>query len=573
MKFLIGGFGAEVSKLIEQHFTQTQDLVHVQSRDGLFYTVADGNRQAETITMGNGEGLLLGNIFDKETYASINTFHRSLQPVALMNKYWGRYSGALYNPTSKKLSLVRDPLGLETLYYMQYQNGILFSSCLPTLIDILSIKPSIDWHYFAEFLLEKNYLVPQTPFENVHELLPGIHLISDLNGNIEQTFEWHIPTDKLTDEKEIEEKLLDVLIKSTKAWVSNHEKISLQLSGGVDSSSILCLLKHIAPQVYIQGIHYNDSKNPASQEIGYAKQISEDCNIPLFELDFQDSQLFYPLPHSWRPDKPSTGMTNYNSVEQLKNIMGDSLLLSGQGGDHVFLVPPPQESIADYWLENGLMGISDITHELSSIFRTSWIALAKTTIKALKNYYLGKESVFSSYEIDYTMLNQKFVSIVRSQPFYLESNLKNFHPAKALHIKMLYHAVAYADSFDNSNVIYPLLSLPVVECGLQIPTYRSIKDGYNRYYFRKAISKINATKVIWRRNKGEVSASLIKGLQKEFATLETFLNEGLLLKNKVLDAQWLENRLNKIRHGDARDLIPLFRVIGAERWFAQWQLN
>ncbi len=334
---------------------------------------------------------------------------------------------------------------------------MLFSTCLPTLIDSLTIKPSIDWHYFAEFLLERNYLVPQTPFEGVHELLPGINLSYDLNGNIHQKFEWQIPTDKITNEKDIEEMLFDTLIKSTKAWVGNNKKITLQLSGGVDSSSILCLLKHIAPHANIQGIHYNDSKNPASQEIAYAQKIADECSTPLIEMDFQDAKLFDQLPPHWRPDKPSTGMTSYSSVKKLKAHTGNGLLMSGQGGDHVFLAPPPQESIADYWLENGLGGISGVTHEISSIYRTSWSALAKTNIKALINYYLGKESVSQIMSIDHAMLNQEFARTMHSEPFYLENRLKNFSPAKAQHIKMLYHAVAYSDKLDGSNVIYQIM--------------------------------------------------------------------------------------------------------------------
>ena len=572
MSFFIGGIGSAATNLVKNHFSTNDDLVKVCSHDGNFLVISRGDKQIDTVIVGDNEGLLLGNIFDKNVYNSVDSFEKVVNPGTLMNNYWGRYSGALYNPETKMLSLVRDPLGLEALFYMPYKDGMIFSSSLPKLYDVLLQKPEIDWHYFAEFLLEKNYLIPETPFKNVCELLPGICLTYN-DGSITQEFLWKIPTKSTTNDKEIEGTLLNTLIKSTKAWTKKHEKISLQLSGGVDSSSILCLLKECAPNADIQGIHYNDTKNVASQEIEYAQQISKDCNTPLLHIDFQDARLFDPLPQTWRPDKPSTGMVTHSSVKKLMEYTGDGLLFSGQGGDHVFLAPPPQESIADYWLEKGLRGISNVVHEIGSIYRTSWPALAKTTFKTLHNYYFGKEIRMQEFNLDHEMLTKNYTDNVQKKSFYLDKHLKQFKPAKALHIKLLYHAVAYSDSIKEAHVIYPLLSMPVVECGLRIPTYQSIKNGYNRYYFRKAVSRINPTKVIWRLNKGEVSASLVKALKKELEPLIALVENGLLLKNNVIDRVWFENRVERIRHGDAKDLLPLFRIIGAERWFKQWKLN
>ena len=573
MTLLIGGFGKTATDLIQKHFSHNNNnTVRVSSHDGLFCAVAHSNMQLDTVTIDNQEGLLLGKIFNKETYEPIREFQKYIQPSILLNNYWGRFSGAMYSPSCKKISLVRDPLGLETLYYMPFQDGILFSTKLSHLVDSLKIKPAIDWHYFAEYLIEKNYLVPQTPFEGIYELLPGIHLKGDLNGTMNQTFEWQIPTERIINEKSIEEMVLDTLKKSTEAWIGNNKKITLQLSGGVDSSSILCLLKHIAPHATIQGIHYNDSKNPASQEIAYAQKIAADCNIPLIEIDFQDAKLFEPLPSDWRPDKPNTGMTSYSSTQKLKDLACNSIIISGQGGDHVFLAPPPEESIADYWLDKGLRGISGITHELSNVYRTSWLALAKTNLKVLKYYYLGQMN-HDKDNTQNTMLAPDFAQKMPPTSFYLENVLKNFPPAKAKQIELLYHAVAYADQIDETLVIYPILSLPVVECALKIPTYMTIKDGYNRYYLRKAISRIHSSKVIWRLNKGEVSTSIIKALQKEYDGLVELISSGMLIKHGVLDKQWLESKFDKIRHGDSSDLLPLFRIIGTELWFKQWGLN
>jgi asparagine synthase (glutamine-hydrolysing) len=569
MTFLLGGFGKTATKLIGKKFTDTH-AKHIMSDDGLFCALAQGDDQLDAITINNNNGLLLGTVFTKETYESIKAFNKSIKTTDLMNNYWGRFSGVLYDASSKKVSLVRDPLGLETLYYMPLQDGILFSNKLINLVDLLEEKPEINWHYFAEFLVEQNFLIPQTPFNGITELLPGMHLQADLNGNVNQTFEWHIPTEKVTDEKAIEDMVFETFKNSTQAWAKNSKKITLQLSGGVDSSSILCMLKHVVPNTEIQAVHYNDSKTVASQEIAYAQKMADECNIPLKIMDFQESKMFEPLPADWRPEKPSTGTHGYHTAQKFINIAQNSMIFSGQGGDHVFLAPPPEESIADYWLDNGLRGISTIMHEMTSIYRTSWLVLLKTNVRALKYYLLGKR-IPNQYAAS-DMLAQDFANQLKYESFYLAPYLKKFTPAKARQIEALYHAVAYKDDIDPI-VTYPLLSLPVVEAALKIPTYLSIKDGYNRYYQRKATSRINPTQVIWRRDKGEVSASVIKGLQKELEPLIELISSGLLLKHGVIDKHWVQDRFNRIRHGDASELLPLFRIIGAELWFKQWSYN
>jgi asparagine synthase (glutamine-hydrolysing) len=569
MTFLLGGFGKTATTLIGEKFTDS-NATRIMSDDGLFYAVSQGNDQLDAITIDNNNGLLLGTVFTKETYEPIKAFNKSIKTTDLMNNYWGRFSGALYNSSAKKVSLVRDPLGLETLYYMPLKDGMLFSNKLVNLVDLLEEKPEINWHYFAEFLVEQNFLISKTPFNGITELLPGMHLQADLNGNIKQTFEWHIPTEKVTDEKAIEDMVFDTFKNSTHAWAKNNKKITLQLSGGVDSSSILCMLKHVVPNTEIQAVHYNDSKTVASQEIAYAQKIADECNIPLKIMDFQESKMFEPLPADWRPEKPTTGTHGYHTAQKFINIAQSSMILSGQGGDHVFLAPPPEESIADYWLDNGLRGISTIMHEITSIYRTSWLALLKTNMRALKYYLLGKR-IPNQYAVS-DMLAPDFANQLKYESFYLTPYLKKFTPAKARQIEALYHAVAYKDDIDPI-VTYPLLSLPVVEAALKIPTYLSIKDGYNRYYQRKATSRINPTQVIWRRDKGEVSASVIKGLQKELEPLIELISSGLLLKHGVIDKHWVQDRFNRIRHGDASELLPLFRIIGAELWFKQWSYN
>ncbi len=75
MSYLIGGFGAKALELIKKKFVPLGDNpVIASSSDGLYYAVADNDVQLNAIPLGDQEGLLLGTIFDKQTYSPIAEF-------------------------------------------------------------------------------------------------------------------------------------------------------------------------------------------------------------------------------------------------------------------------------------------------------------------------------------------------------------------------------------------------------------------------------------------------------------------------------------------------------------------
>ncbi len=569
MAVLFGWFGRNVEKHITVPHTDT--FIIYKSADGLLNIFAQEDSDASVVT---GNGLLLGKLFNNEHSRPVHKFDKLITPSECLNNYWGRYAGILYDEATSTASLIRDPLGLSTLFSISVPEGIIFSTKLSSLYDMLHSKPGINWLFFGEYILEYHFATAQTPFQHITELMPGMILTVTPGGTLSEQFGWNIPhPEKNTDEHAIEDIIFNSIKSSTEAWTSGIKDFTIELSGGVDSSSVLCMLKHCAPEASISAVHYNDSQIISSQEIRYAEQIAQECDTQLNVIDYQNLKLIDELPSDWRPSKPVTFLTFPGMSKGVQAFAGTSMIMSGQGGDHVFLAPPPKQSIADYWLDNGLSGINTISHELSSSYRTSWWQLMGTTVKSLKNYYLGRMETM--HEDFVSPLDPQLTTQLSNSPFYIDGLLKNYHPGKAAQIKALWHAVTYADRdqrFDDRIVTHPLLSLPIVDAALKIPTYKTIKNGYNRYFLRKAISRISPSTVIWRRNKGHITASMLKALNRELNSVSNLINHGSLIKQGILDKEWLNTKLTQIRHGNGRNLMPLLRIISAELWLKQWKL-
>jgi asparagine synthase (glutamine-hydrolysing) len=569
MSFLLGGFGKGATKYNNPNQARLHEKTIYKSEDDLFWIIAQEDEHASLI---QGSGILIGKLFDKATNNAIHVLEPEISTDDLMNLKWGRYAGALYDAASKQLSLIRDPLGLSTLFYAPIQDGIIFSTQLSVLYDILEQKPEIDWFYFAEYILEHHVVTKRTPFKGVFELLPGMVSEVNLENCIKEHYKWHIPEKTNKNPESIEEILSQNLKNSVMAWTSGQREITVELSGGVDSSSVLSLVKHHNPDMFVRGVHYNDSKNPSSQEITYAQQIAQDCGISLDIIDYQSAKLLDPLPSDYRPSKPTMFLTYYSMSQQLKSYAQNSMIMSGQGGDHVFLAPPPLESIADYWIDNGLRGISAIAQEISAYYRIPLSQLSIKTISTLKNYYTKQNCAKNHCK---SPINDSLTKQIKKSPFYINEILKNYPPGKAAQIKSLWHAIAYADRdqrFINCTITHPLLSSPVVEYALTIPTYLSFHNGYNRYFLRKAVSQTTSSSVIWRRNKGKVTTSILKSAIAEFDTICSLLSNGNVLKSGIIDNKWFNEACTQIRHGNSSNLLLFLRVVNVELWLGQWKL-
>ncbi len=594
MPFLLGAFGnitqSSLAKRLSAiaHATAIEDTLYTMTcHNGIIYAGHKKDDLSVTdkiLPLCNKHGVFIGRMFNRDDYLpasfkSSDTHALIQNPPLLLKKWWGRYVGSLYNPQTQVLTLMRDPQGLSTLFYTINQNGIIFSSDLALLYDAMQKKPSINLHYFAEYVTNKNFASSRTPFVGIQELLPGQGLTVQANGDYNYEILWDVSALKgsfINDEEAFQEELRHTLKSSLKAWTRESSGICLELSGGLDSSSLLILLRDIFPESNtIIGVNYFDSKVASANEKEYAQEVADLCNVPLHFIDWQNSQLLDPLPPSWRPNKPNTFLIYYNTSQQLFDLATQyncSEIMNGQGGDHVFVAPLPIDSLADYWLDNGFGDITKLMNELRNINRMPLWILMRTMIASIAHYYCNTKKKII---LNTSFLDPSFAQSYKEQEFYLIKKLKRFYPAKIKQIESLFHAAAYADRnqriFDVT-MTHPLLSQPLVELGLRIPTYQSFRNGYDRIFLRKAISRIKQPKALWRNRKGETTSSVIKLYAHNAAKIHDTLLQGRLVRDGLVNKKWLQEQMLKIRHGKADNLWSITHLLTAQMWLNQWKL-
>jgi len=594
MPFLLGMFGPFLQSSQKSHLAsiaanhaRSKTVQTIITNNGI---ICAGQTDDESpfsdpiISLPENHGFFVGKLFDNQNFLpaafTITDAHTiTHNPKMVMKQWWGRYAGALYNTTTQRCTLVRDPQGLSTLFYIIIGGGVIFSTDLALLHDTLEKTPSLNQSYFAEYISGTNYSSPLTPFNGILELLPGMGLHIQPNGSCSLEQLWNVAEcggSFIADTDSFEHTLLNTMRSCLKAWVGESAGVCLELSGGADSSGLMILLRDILPEhKNIIGINYIDSKTPSSNEIVHAQEVADMCNAQLHFIDWQDASLLDPLPHAWRPNKPTTFLMFNKTGQQLHDFAlqhGCSEIMNGQGGDHVFLAPQPIDSLADYWLDKGLRGITKPLAELSNTNRMPWWMLVRDTTKNIFKHYTTHDDKLLNNESG-IYFDPAFMHNKKEEDFYLQKSIAQFYPAKKTHVKSLFHGVAFADRdqrIAGRTITHPLLSQPIVELGLRIPTYQSFNNGFDRIFFRNSVSRIKKPHALWRTIKGDTNSSMAKSFAANAGHVQDMILDGYFGTSGIINKQWFCKEMAKIRHGHIDNLWPVIRFLTAQRWLDQW---
>ncbi|MFO1257716.1 MAG: asparagine synthase (glutamine-hydrolyzing) [Gammaproteobacteria bacterium] len=250
----------------------------------------------------------------------------------------GTFCFVLFDSIKQTLLLCRDHVGVKPLYYYQTANLFSFASEIKALLPLVP-SPIADLQATYEFILYGQSDFPdKTFYEHIKPFPAGSWLEIDLQKSQVPRPErfWNLNLDKISNctFEEATEEFKFHFLESLRLQTRSQAAISLTLSGGLDSSSIFCGLKHLRypePQtfsyiaeeesvselVWIQALQpkLNTSVRLSSEEI---------LEIVNQVLDTQDQPF----------GSPSI-IAQYKLYECIHSA-GCKVNLSGQGADELF---------------------------------------------------------------------------------------------------------------------------------------------------------------------------------------------------------------------------------------------
>jgi len=164
----------------------------------------------------------------------------------------GQFAFALWDRKLRRLLLVRDRAGILPLYYAQIPGGIVFASEVKALLASGYVQAALDPDGFDELMTFWAPVAPRTVFAGVSIVPPGEMLVLDESGMRRKRY-WHWEFPRVADlrrdpAEKLEAELHQILGDATQIRLRADVPVGAYLSGGLDSSTLVALLKQRVPQ-------------------------------------------------------------------------------------------------------------------------------------------------------------------------------------------------------------------------------------------------------------------------------------------------------------------------------------
>jgi asparagine synthase (glutamine-hydrolysing) len=256
-----------------------------------------------------------------------------------VKRFRGMFAFALWDSNSERLFLARDRLGIKPLYYALLADGrLLFASEMKALLCDPTLKREFDIRAIEDYFAFGYVPDPKTIYASVRKLPPGHTLIWERGASQpapQQYWDIHFESNWHLKEEDAAVELRERMSEAVKIRLMADVPLGAFLSGGVDSSSVVCMMaEHSTAPVNTCSIGFDV---PEFDEAVYAEMVARHLNTDhrtrqvaadSFEL-IESMSNFYDEPFA-----DSSSMPTYQVCLLAREKV--KVALSGDGGDEAF---------------------------------------------------------------------------------------------------------------------------------------------------------------------------------------------------------------------------------------------
>ena len=260
-----------------------------------------------------------------------------------VNHLDGMFAFAIWDKPSKKLFIARDRMGIKPLYYNLTNKAFTFASNSQALLTQDLDKSVNPIALQQQLSLHGVVPAPNTIINGIKKLKPGTYIVLSEKGDIKEQTYWHPsatrPEGNVSEEDYIARthELLTAAV--TKRMAASDVPIGVLLSGGLDSSLIVALLKEAGHRdIRTFSIGFEDIDDESGSEFEYSDQVVSKfkTNHKKYLLSNQEvlPRLSEAVMNMSEPMVGQDAIAFYLLSEQVSKHT--KVVLSGQGADEAF---------------------------------------------------------------------------------------------------------------------------------------------------------------------------------------------------------------------------------------------
>jgi asparagine synthase (glutamine-hydrolysing) len=500
-------------------------------------------------------------------------------------KLVGDWALSIWNPGSRSLILAKDPIGTRYLYYSFDNNQVTWSTILDPLIRLAGKTFALNEEYIAGWF-SMFPAVDLTPCVGIHSVPPSSSVLLRPGKNSVSTYWDFDPKNKIRyrTEAEYEEHFRVVFAKAVQRKLRSDRPVLAELSGGRDSSSIVCMADTIvargaADTPRLDTISYFDDAEPNWNERPYFTKVEEKrgrtgWHVNVGAQDPEEVPVHEPLlesPHGRFVSTPGYDGRTSRQMRMCMASQGNRVVLSGIGGDEVMGgVPTPAPELENL-LARAQFGA--LAHQLKIWAlqkRKPWFHLFW---EAARGFFPLALVGVPKYMRPAPWLQSSFVKRHRAVLTGYPSRTKLFGPLPsfqgnvgtldALRRQLARTALPFEPPYERR---YPYLDRGLLEFMFAIPREQLVRPTQRRSLMRRALVGIVPDEILNRKTKAFVVRSPMVAISNDWAHFVGMTQNMLSSSLGIVDSERISEALQKVRRGEEVPIVALNRTLFLEGW-------
>jgi len=425
----------------------------------------------------------------------------------------GDWSVVIRDHANRTVILASDFVGVRPLYYYVQPGGVLWSSCLQSLVDATGIS-ELDEQYAAAFMLFGG-CPNRTPYKGIYPVPPGHAVCVSSNRTGVEQF-WSLPTGdeiRYRDERRYAEQLRALFQEAVSVRLQSESPVLAELSGGLDSSSVVSMASHlmrsgVARATRLSSVSFvwrNSLDEP------FVREMESFCGIEGVHISTHDvpiiseRQVGNARPEPFQPLRAS--------VAAAANTVGATTLLTGQNGDVMM----------GNWFDDSLQVAASLRHLRLGrackealawskilrlpVYRVLWRAAQAALPAALTPaaIYTAPDGSFTPRSTETSLAPGLKDRMEADTPFsnaWMQAAPERRRYFQALSLMLELRMLQPPEPLQHLDYTHPFAHRPLVEFLMAVPPSVLCRPGEPRRLMRSALSDLWPLKLRTRRSKG-----------------------------------------------------------------------
>lgn len=284
----------------------------------------------------------LGCVFfsDSDTEVLLNAWAKWKD--SCLTRLEGMFAFVVLDSVDQKLTCVRDGFGIKPFFYSHENDRFVFASECQAVQELRAEKPRANFQKGYDYLVHGVYDNDENSFiEGILHLLPGHKIEVDLkSGQVKPPQRWWAPSAENYSDlpyNQAKEILRAKFLENVKLHLRSDVPLGAALSGGIDSSAVVCAVREVSPEAEIQTFSYIAKGTPVDEE-RWVDLVVQKAAAKSFKIEISKEELASDLDHIIQcQGEPFGSSSIYAQYRVFQKARDEKVIvvLEGQGADEL----------------------------------------------------------------------------------------------------------------------------------------------------------------------------------------------------------------------------------------------